>query len=153
MKKGNTRSDKKFGVKVWVKTIEKDLFRTHCFRYHLSMMFVAEKYVKTCLEDLPDVKLEEIIEARFEEFNSMGKSEYDYEVLGFKIKNEYWQKLAYFAVLYKTSVAKIASCIFDYALESYELRNVEEQHGLTFTYNKKRRFAGRTHNTERMSDY
>lgn len=153
MSKGNTRSDKKFGVKVWVKTQDKDIFRTHCFQYHLSMMFVGEKYIITCLKDMSDAEIEKIIEARLDKFNRI-KSERDgYEVLGIKITNDYWQKLAYFAVRYRTSVAKIGSCIFDYGLTSYELRGVEEEYGLTFSYNRKKRFQGKSLSDGRLSDY
>lgn len=153
IRKGNTRSDKKFGVKLWVKTQDKAVFRSHCFNYHLSMMFVGEKYLITCLNELPDHKLKTIIEERLNRFTNINSKRDKYETLGVRVVNSYWQKLAYFAVMYNTSIAKIASCIFDYALSSYEVRSVEEKYGLTFAYNRKKRFEGRTYDNERLSDY
>jgi hypothetical protein len=153
MPKGNVRSDKKFGVKVWIKSHDKDIFRTHCFNHHLSMMFVAEKYVITCLADFPDKKLEEIIETHLDKFNSINSTKDGYEPLGFRLINEYWQKLAFFAVKYKTSVVKVASCIFEYCLSAYELRGIEEEYGLTFSFNRKKRFENKSFEDGRLSDY
>lgn len=151
--KRNTRSDKKFGVKLWVKTQDKLIFRSHCFEYHLSMMFVGEQYLITCLDDLHDAKIKTIIEERLGRFEKLKSKKDKHEVLGIRVTNKYWQKLAFFAVMYNTSVAKIASCIFDFALSSYEVRFIEAEFGLTFAYNRKTRFEGRTHNNERLSDY
>lgn len=150
-----TRSDKKFGVKVWVKTQDKDIFRSHCFQYHLSMMFVGEKYLTTALKDFPDNQIDEIVEGRLDKYNKMNSKKDSYEVLGINLTNTYWQKLAFFAVRYRTSVAKIGSCIFDYCLSSYELRGLEEEYGLVFNYNRKKRFEGKTREdlNERTSDY
>jgi hypothetical protein len=149
------RSDKKFGVKVWVKSQDKDLFRTHCFEYHLSMMFVAEKYLTTCLDEFSDAKLYSIIEKRLDKYLHMKSTRDEYEVLGLKLTNNYWQKLAYFAVRYKTSVAKIASCLFEYCLSAYEIRGIEEKYGLVFNYNRRKNLKTRSMEDldTRVSDY
>lgn len=155
MPKGNTRSDKKFNVKVWVPTQDKDIFRSHCFKYHLSMMFVGEKYLTTCLKDFPDAQIEQIIERHLDTYTFLNSKKDGFEVLGIRITNPYWQKLAYFAVRYRTSVAKIGSCLFEYCLGAYELRGIEEEYGLTFTYNKRLRYKDKTREdiNERTSDY
>ena len=107
-----TRSDKKFGVKLWVPAISKDLFRSRCFEYHLSMMFVGERYLTTLLDETSDEYLDYIIHARLDRFLNLKSQRDGYEILGIRLTNDYWQKLAYFAVRYRTSVAKIASCFF-----------------------------------------
>lgn len=149
-----TRSDKKFNVKVWVKSQDKDIFRSHCFEYHLSMMFVAEKYLIVCLRDFSDAKLNKIIEDNLEMYQALNSKKDGFEALGLRLTNDYWQKLAYFAVRYKTSVAKIGSCLFNYCLSSYELQ-IEEEFGLVFSHNKKKRYRGLTREdiNERTSDY
>lgn len=149
-----TRSDKKFNIKVWVPSQDKDLFRSHCMEYHLSMMFVAEKYLIVCLREFSDPKLNQIIETNLESFNKMNSKSDGYEPLGIRLTNEYWQKLGYFAIRYKTSVAKIASCLFIYCLSSYELK-IEEEFGLVFKDNKRKRYKGlsREDINERTSDY
>jgi hypothetical protein len=149
-----TRNDKKFPVKVWVKEQDKTLFRRHCFEFHLSMMFVGEQYLRTALTEFPDKQIEEIIESRLEKFYKMNSQRDNYEVIGIHLHNNPWQKLAYFAVMYKTSVAKVASCIFDYCLSSYELQ-IEEEFGLQFNENRKKRMKelGTESRYERTSDY
>lgn len=153
-KEVKVRSDKKFGVKVWVQSVNKDLFRSHCLRYHLSMMFVAEKYIEACLKDLSDYELENIIDSRINVFNQMKSSRIDFEPIGLKVTNDYWQKLGYFAIKYKTSIVKISSCIFDYSLTAYELRGMEEEYGLTFDNKKKNKKVNRDYLDlhERLSD-
>lgn len=149
------RVDKKFEVKVWVKQQDKDIFRMHCFQYHLSMMSVAEKYLKVILSELPDKAIEDVIESRLEKFLRMKSKRDNYEVLGFNLTNAYWQKLAYFAVMYKTTVAKIGSCLFDYAISAYEVQGIEEEIGLEFNQNRKKRVRelGRESFLDRTSDY
>lgn len=145
------RSDKKFPVKVWVKKQDKNLFRLNCFKYHLSMMFVGEKYLTTCLNDFHDDKLKNIIEDRLTFFYKMNSRRDNYETIGIKLTNKYWQKLAYFAVMYDTTVSKVSSCLFDYCLSAYELRGIEEQHGLNFVQDKSS--TNRQKFDKRTSDY
>jgi hypothetical protein len=150
-----TRSDKKFGVKVWVKTQDKLLFRSHCFQYHLSMMFVGEKYLITCLKEFPDSQLEYIIDRNLSTYTKFNSTRDGYETLGIHLTNEHWQKLAYFAVRYRTTVAKVASCLFEYCIGAYEVRGIEEEYGLTFNDNKRKRYKEKSREdiNERVSDY
>lgn len=131
-----TRSDKKFLVKLWVRTSKKTIFRMHCVQHHVSMMKIGEEYVKKALAEFNDSKIREIIDANHPTFISMKSTKDDYETLGIRLINDYWQKLGYFAVMYKTSVSKIASCIFEYSLSAYEMRDIFETHGLTFKKKK-----------------
>ena len=130
------RSDKKFLVKVWISESRKKLFRTHCFEHHLSMMFVGEKLLAKALHDLDDSQIRTIIDERLMMYKSIVSTKDNYEVLGIKITNNYWQRLAYFAVYYDTSVAKIGSCIFDYAIQAYEMREVWRLFGMEFKRKK-----------------
>jgi hypothetical protein len=153
MSNKKTRSDKKFNVKLWTTTQDKKLFRKHCTDYHLSMMFVAEKYMKTCLDEFPDTKLDEIISIYLGKFRVLNKSNEKYEPIGVRLTNNYWQKIAHFAILHDSTVSKVSSCLFEYCLNAYELQGIEEQHGLTFAYNRKKRFEGRSFEDGRLSDY
>ena len=152
---GKVRNDKKFQINVWVKKQDKDIFHRHCFEYHLSMMFVGEKYLITALTEFPDKQIENIINDNLETFNKLNSKKDGFEVLGIRITNNYWQKLAYFAVMYRTTVAKVASCMFNYCLSSYELKWVEEEYGLVFKQNNRKRFNNVTRKdlNERASDY
>lgn len=124
------RSDKKFGVKVWIKKHNKNIFRQNCMKYHLSMMFVGEKYLRICLDDFSIEQLDLIINERLQKVISINPNRDGYDQIGIRLTNDYWQKLAYFAVRYDTSVVKIATCIFDYALSAYEVKLVEDNYGL-----------------------
>lgn len=121
-------------------------------QHHLSMMFVAEKYVELCLEDKSDYELDLIIEERLSIFKQMKTSRIEYVPLGFKVTNNIWQKLSHFAVKYQTSVAKIASCLFHYSVSAYEFRDLMKKEGITFKYKK---VNGRDYHNlnERLSDY
>lgn len=124
LRKRKVRSDKKYNIKVWVQKQNKDIFRTHCYKMHLSMMKVGEMYLTTCLEDMSDVSLKTIIDDKLDSFYKLSLRKEKYEVVGIHLKDEHWQRIAFLAVTYNTSVAKIASCLFDYSLRSYEIRSV-----------------------------
>lgn len=147
------RNDKKFGVKVWIQSQDKDIFRMNCLRNHLSMMFVGEKYLTACLDDLTDEQIDRIIESHLEKYGRLNTKRDRYEPLGIRITDNYWQKLGFFAIRYKTSIAKIATCIFAYSLLSYELNIIHEKFGLNFK-EKKRNKINMTYDefSERVSD-
>ena len=121
-------------------------------KHHLSMRFIAEKYLIRCLEDLNDDRLDEIIEDKLTHYITIKNLGGNYEVIGTGLVNAYWQKIAYFAVKHHTSVAKIATCLFDYSLTAYELKFVFEEHGLSFK-EKKVKGTSRQNFNERVSDY
>lgn len=147
-----TRADKKFNINLWVPKTDKDIFRLHCFEHHVSMMFIGEKYLTICLDAFNDPKLDDIIEANHDEF--LGSLQDSHEKLGIRVTNKYWQKLAYFAVRYHSTVAKIASCIFNYGLGAVELQNVQREYGLEFTRTRRDRFKGNVNQMdERLSDW
>lgn len=146
------RNDKKFPVKLWISSSRKKSFRLSCVEYHLSMMFVGEEFIVRALKDLSDSKIHEIITERINTFIRVRKATEEYNVLGIRLTNIWWQKLGYFAVYYDTSISKVASCIFDYASQAYELKTVYKQYG---TYTKKKRKKGMSGENfnERLSDY
>lgn len=151
--KRKTRSDKKFLVKIWIPSHNKAIFRTRCMEYHLSMMFVGEKYLTKYLDITNDEEISLLIEDRIEEYNNMSKNDYLYENIGIRITNEYWQKLAWFAITYHSTISKIGSVIFNKSLTKFELNGVYEQYGLSF--NKQMKLYGTTlqERKERISDY
>jgi hypothetical protein len=115
------------------------------------MMFVGEQFIVRCLGDLSDVLIHEIISSRLESL-TMRRNDEAVTVLGIRLTNIWWQKLAYFAVYYDTSVTKIASCLFDYASEAYELKTVYKEYG-TYTKKKKKKGMSLQNFQERLSDY
>jgi hypothetical protein len=147
------KSSKKFLVKVWVPIQNKAIFRGHCMEYHLSMMFVGEKYLTKSLEQFSDERISLMLEDRLPIYNKLNKESDLFEPLGIRITNDYWQKLAYFAVTYHTTVAKVASVLFEYAIGAYEFKEVFQEYGLEI--NRKKVYSGVTvdDRDERLSDY
>lgn len=117
------------------------------------MMFVAEQLILESLNNYTDTKLDSIIKERLVNFSQLNTKRDGYEPLGFKIKNDKWQKLAYFAVRYHTSIAKVASCLFEYARTNYELRTVLDRDGLTIKKKKEKVKGPRSILDKRLSDY
>jgi hypothetical protein len=147
------RSNKKFLVKVWVPIQNKSIFRTHCMEYHLSMMFVGEKYLTRSLDQFSDEKISLLIEDRLPVYNKLNKEHDLFEPLGIRVTNEYWQKLAWFAITYHSTVAKIGSVLFENAIGAYEFKEIFEEYGLEI--NRKKVASGVTlyNRDERLSDY
>jgi ABC-type polysaccharide transport system permease subunit len=144
-----TRSDKKFPIKLWISSSKKKFFRSSCMQHHLSMMFVGEQFIVRALQQFSDDKLHEIIKERLDRFKHLSDTD---EVLGIRVVNSWWQKIGFFAIHYETSVAKITSCIFDYAYEAYELKTVYKEFG-TYIPRKRKKGVERKDWEGRLSDY
>jgi hypothetical protein len=147
------RSNKKFLVKVWVPIQNKAIFRTHCMEYHLSMMFVGEKYLTKSLDKFSDEQISLLLEDRLVVYNKLNKGKELFEPLGIRVTNDYWQKLAWFAVTYHSTVAKVASVLFENAIGAYEFKEIFDEYGLEI--NRKKVANGVTiyDRDERLSDY
>lgn len=153
MRKKLTRSDKKFLVKVWVPIQNKAMFRAHCMEYHLSMMFVGEKYLTRSMDEFSDKKISLMLEDRLHVFSDLSGGQNVYTPLGIRVTNKYWQKMAYFAVTYHTSIAKVGSVLFEHALGAYEFKEVFEEHGLNFKRGKVPVGVTIYDRDERLSDF
>lgn len=147
------KSSKKFLVKVWVPIQNKAIFRSHCMEYHLSMMFVGEKYLTKSLDQFSDEKISLLLEDRLPIYNNMNKCKEVFEPLGIRVTNDYWQKLAFFAINYHSTVAKVGSVLFEHAIGAYEFKEVFQEYGLEI--NRKKVVSGVTiyDRDERLSDY
>lgn len=131
------RSDKKFAVKVWIKKQNKKIFRMHCVEYHISMMSMTELMIKKCLDEFKEPVIDKILHERLNQFTNLKLERDEYTIIGTRVTNKYWQRLGYFAVKYDTSIAKIASCIFDYARTNFNIIQLGEKHGTVFKPDKK----------------
>lgn len=118
-----TRSDKKYLVKVWCTAINKKAFKSLCMSKHLSMLDVGSQIIVRILDQLSDTKMQSIINENLIKVKDISLKDEQYELIGFKFTDIYWQKMAYYAVMFDTSIVKIATCIFNYSIASGELRN------------------------------
>lgn len=115
------------------------------------MSKVGRIFITKCLNDYTDSILKKIIKERLGKFLRLNSKEENYSLIGIRVTNDYWQKLGYFAVYFNCSISKIATCLFDFCLDSYEMQKVWVEYGLTF--NKKKYRGDRDTMEDRLSDY
>ncbi|HLO11598.1 MAG TPA: hypothetical protein VK190_05015 [Pseudoneobacillus sp.] len=118
------RADKKFMVKVWVNSNTKSNFKALCISKHMSMSDLGSLMVIEAIDNFAEKRIEDALEERLKGYNRLNFSKEGYEIIAILLTDKHWQKLGNYAVIFNTSVAKVGTALFNYFLQTDEMRRL-----------------------------